>query len=223
MIRTALACAALTLAAAPTITTSANAFTLPANTSDRLVKIINETTYDIVHFFGSHVDEGSWQEDILGVDILYAGQELTIDFDDGTGYCLFDFMAVFSDGDKVVSNRINVCQVGDYIYTEDVSVEQPQDARNPSAGFIARFHLEEVGLRSPNMTTIREYAPYNNMLVRIQNPSCSFYATEKDWRKRFGRHIQEDAWPMLILAPMHPLLTVYPLLLQRPRGTGDHI
>lgn len=73
------------------------------------------------------------------------------------------------------------------------------------------------------MGRFREYAPYNNMLVRIQNPSCSFYATEKDWRKRFGRHIQEDAWPMLILAPMHPLLTVYPLLLQRPRGTGDHI
>jgi hypothetical protein len=161
MIRTALACAVLTLATAPTITTSANAFTLPANTSDRRVKVINETTYDIVHFFGSHVDEGSWQEDILGVDILFAGQEFTIDFDDGTGYCLFDFMAVFSDGDKVVSNRINVCQVGDYIYTEDISVEQPRGARNPSAGFIARFHLEEVGLRSPNMTTIWDHMPSN--------------------------------------------------------------
>lgn len=61
------------------------------------------------------------------------------------------------------------------------------------------------------MGRFREYAPYNNMLVRIQNPSCSFYATEKDWLKRFGRHIKEDARPMLILAPMHPLLTVYPL------------
>ena len=61
------------------------------------------------------------------------------------------------------------------------------------------------------MGRFREYAPYNNMLVRIQNPSCSFYATEKDWRKRFVRRIKEDARPMLILAPMHPVLTVYPL------------
>jgi hypothetical protein len=30
------------------------------------------------------------------------------------------------------------------------------------------------------MGQFRSYAPYNNMLVRVQNPSCSFYATEKD-------------------------------------------
>ena len=27
------------------------------------------------------------------------------------------------------------------------------------------------------MGSFRDYAPFNNMLVRIQNPSCSFYAT----------------------------------------------
>jgi hypothetical protein len=57
----------------------------------------------------------------------------------------------------------------------------------------------------------REYSPYNNMLVRVQNPSCGFYATEKDWRERFGRTIKEDARPMLILAPMHPVMLVYEL------------
>jgi hypothetical protein len=35
------------------------------------------------------------------------------------------------------------------------------------------------------MGQFRDYAPYNNMLVRVQNPSCSFYATEKDWQERF--------------------------------------
>lgn len=57
----------------------------------------------------------------------------------------------------------------------------------------------------------REYSPYNNMLVRVQNPSCGFYATERDWVERFGRTIKEDARPMLILAPMHPVLLVYDL------------
>ena len=37
------------------------------------------------------------------------------------------------------------------------------------------------------MARFRDYAPYNNMLVRIQNPTCSFYATDRDWANRFGR------------------------------------
>lgn len=59
------------------------------------------------------------------------------------------------------------------------------------------------------MGRFREYAPFNNMLVRVQNPSCSFYASEKDWRNRFERTLKEDARPMLILAPMHPVMLVY--------------
>lgn len=59
------------------------------------------------------------------------------------------------------------------------------------------------------MGKFRDYAPYNNMLVRVQNPSCSFYATASDWEKRFERNIKEDARPMLILAPMHPVMLVY--------------
>ncbi len=61
------------------------------------------------------------------------------------------------------------------------------------------------------MASFRDYAPYNNMLVRIQNPTCGFYATESDWQKRFERRLKEDARPMLILAPMHPVMLVYDL------------
>ena len=61
------------------------------------------------------------------------------------------------------------------------------------------------------MGKFRDYAPYNNMLVRVQNPSCGFYATAKEWQQRFGRTIVEDARPMLILAPMHPVMLVYDL------------
>jgi hypothetical protein len=55
----------------------------------------------------------------------------------------------------------------------------------------------------------RDYAPYNNMLVRLQRPSCCFYATERDWNAKFDRTLKEEARPMLILAPMHPVLLVY--------------
>ncbi|MSR53744.1 MAG: hypothetical protein EXS09_10710 [Gemmataceae bacterium] len=59
------------------------------------------------------------------------------------------------------------------------------------------------------MGSFRDYSPFNNMLVRLQNPSCSMYATEHDWHERFGRKLIEDARPMLILAPMHPVMLVY--------------
>ncbi len=61
------------------------------------------------------------------------------------------------------------------------------------------------------MANFRDYAPFNNMLVKLQNPSCSFFATQKDWHKRFSRRLKEDARPMLILAPMHPVMLVYDL------------
>lgn len=55
----------------------------------------------------------------------------------------------------------------------------------------------------------REYAPFNNLLVRTQNPSCAFFATQAHWRNAFHRSIKEDARPMVILAPMQPVLLVY--------------
>jgi len=69
----------------------------------------------------------------------------------------------------------------------------------------------------------RDYAPYNNLLVRVQNPSCSYYATARDWDIRFKRHIKEDARPMLILAPMHPVMLVYDLDQTEGEDVPEHL
>lgn len=61
------------------------------------------------------------------------------------------------------------------------------------------------------MARFKRYSPYNNMLVKIQKPHCSFYASQYDWKYRFERNLKEDARPMLILAPMHPVMLVYDL------------
>jgi hypothetical protein len=89
-----------------------------AEALDRHVTIVNETSVDIVEFYGSQVDAKDWQEDILGSKVLSAGSSVSINFDDGTGYCMFDFRAVFADGDVLVRNKINVCEVGTYRYHE---------------------------------------------------------------------------------------------------------
>ncbi len=55
----------------------------------------------------------------------------------------------------------------------------------------------------------RQYKPFNNVLVYIQNPECTFYATEKHFKDKLDRTLKETARPMIILAPMHPVLFVY--------------
>lgn len=91
----------------------------PALAEDRRVKIINETDHTIVQFYASNVGQDDWEEDILGADMLRPGQSVTINIDDGSGYCKYDFKAVFSDGDVLVRQGIDVCKVSVYRYTED--------------------------------------------------------------------------------------------------------
>lgn len=57
----------------------------------------------------------------------------------------------------------------------------------------------------------KDYSPYNNLLVKTQNPACGLYATEKHWREKFQRRLVEDARPMVILQPRGPVLLVYDL------------
>ncbi len=90
-----------------------------ASAEDRRVKIINETRHIIVRFYASNVNATSWEEDILGQDVLKPGQSVVINIDDGSGYCLFDFKAVFDDGDSLVRQRVDVCKISSYRYTED--------------------------------------------------------------------------------------------------------
>ncbi len=73
------------------------------------------------------------------------------------------------------------------------------------------------------MGRFRDYAPYNVMLVRLQNPSCGFFATANDWWKRHERRLVDDAKPMLVLAPMHPVMLVYALDQTVGKAVPEHL
>ncbi len=89
---------------------------IPAFALDRRVRIVNDTGYVLVEFYGSNKGSTSWEEDILGPDVLRTGQSVMIDFDDGTGYCKFDFKAIFDDGDELIRKGVNICEIGSYTY-----------------------------------------------------------------------------------------------------------
>lgn len=86
--------------------------------SNKKVRIINETRHTMVRFHASRVGTNSWEEDILGQDTLVVGASVTVNF--GTDdYCLYDFLGIFDDGDKVEKRRINVCDISTFRFTEN--------------------------------------------------------------------------------------------------------
>ncbi len=56
---------------------------------------------------------------------------------------------------------------------------------------------------------LRNFAPFNAMLLQIQKPGLSHAASASDWRERFGRTIKEGARPLVILWPFGPVALVY--------------
>ena len=92
--------------------------TIDAAALDRRVRINNYTSYDIVEFYASNKGSRSWEEDILGRSILPAGHSVVINIDDGSGYCKYDFLAVFEDGEELVKYGNNVCELSQFNYTD---------------------------------------------------------------------------------------------------------
>lgn len=59
---------------------------------------------------------------------------------------------------------------------------------------------------------LRNFAPFNAMLLQVQKPALSYAASARDWRQLFGRTIKEAARPLLILWPFGPVALVYDVL-----------
>lgn len=59
---------------------------------------------------------------------------------------------------------------------------------------------------------LRNFAPFNAMLLQVQKPGLKHAASAQDWRERFGRTIKNEARPLLILWPFGPVALVYDLM-----------
>jgi hypothetical protein len=84
---------------------------------NRRVRIHNNTGWTMTHFYASDSRVTSWQEDMLGRNVLAAGRSVMMNIDDGSGACLYDFKARFSNGQELTRFNVNVCQIADYYYT----------------------------------------------------------------------------------------------------------
>jgi hypothetical protein len=100
----------LAAAAAGTLLASASA----TEALDRRVRVINNTSEVMMKFQASNRDRRTWEEDILGRDVLRPGQSVVININDGSGYCVFDFRATFRSGATATRRQVNVCRVASW-------------------------------------------------------------------------------------------------------------
>jgi hypothetical protein len=55
------------------------------------------------------------------------------------------------------------------------------------------------------------YSPFNGFLIYLQNPAATHVATGRTWSRKYRRRLKPGARPILILAPMSPVLFVFDL------------
>lgn len=84
---------------------------------NRRVRIHNNTGWTMLRFYASDSRVDSWEEDMLGSGTLAAGSSVMMNIDDGSGACLYDFKAEFTNGQVLTRFNVNVCQIADYYYT----------------------------------------------------------------------------------------------------------
>ena len=91
---------------------------VPAHAEDLVFMLDNKSSTAIHEFYASPVDVKNWEEDILGQDILEAGNFARITIKDGRGVCNYDLKIVFADKEELEEPGINLCETGSYTVTD---------------------------------------------------------------------------------------------------------
>jgi len=71
----------------------------------------NATSFTLTHLYMSPAASDDWDNDILGDQVVDAGETAEVSIDDGVESCMYDFRADFEDGDAVDVRGVDVCKI----------------------------------------------------------------------------------------------------------------
>ena len=83
----------------------------PAMAGQQDFVLVNQTGYTIQQVYVSPSDTRSWEEDVLGDDVLMDGDRGTIRFDRAEDTCIWDLKAVYEDGETAEWQGFDLCEV----------------------------------------------------------------------------------------------------------------
>lgn len=73
--------------------------------------IVNKTGYALKHIYVSEANNNSWDEDILGRDVLNDSEYFEVSFAKAEKTCKWDMKVVYDDGESAVWENLNLCQI----------------------------------------------------------------------------------------------------------------
>ena len=85
-----------------------NAMAENSTPEDKYVVITNYSDRNIFYLYVSPESSGDWEEDVLGDDVLLAGDDIRINLY-GYDECMFDIKAVYDNEEEEISWDVNVC------------------------------------------------------------------------------------------------------------------
>jgi len=73
------------------------------------ITLVNSTGYTISEVYIAPAASSSWEEDVMGRDVLVDGQDVVIDFRPSENTCDWHLMVVYDDGERAVWDGLNLC------------------------------------------------------------------------------------------------------------------
>lgn len=101
-----------------TLLLAALATSSAAFAEDLTFTVHNHSSTDVVEFYASPVDVHDWEEDILDVDVLAAGESAEVTIADGRTQCTYDVRFVFEGGAVVDREGEDLCKTGSFTISD---------------------------------------------------------------------------------------------------------
>lgn len=95
------------------------AFSKRDQQTDYTFTLTNDTSVNMVEFYASPQTASDWESNVLGDEIVRANGDWTTITLTGNRGCMYDFLAVFADGDKLEKYSIDVCELENHTYYDN--------------------------------------------------------------------------------------------------------
>ena len=91
---------------------------VPALAQDVQYELVNESGLTLMEFYTSVAGEGAFGDDLLGANVIAAGESGVVPIAEGAAACDRDLRFVFEDGSEAVK-AANVCDTASYTVTAE--------------------------------------------------------------------------------------------------------
>lgn len=89
-----------------------------ATAEDLEFLVINSSSADLVEFNISPASSDSWEGNLLQGGYLAPDYESDVLIADGLTTCIYDIRGAFDDGSSVEDYGLNLCEMGEYEFTD---------------------------------------------------------------------------------------------------------